>query len=387
MKGRGTCLVLGFVLLAGCRFGDFTPDAGIDDAAPIDGMIVYDASPPDASPPDASPPDASLPDAMPPDAGTHPIGPLGDGLSTLAGYSISGTVDGAREVSLFNNPVNVVVGPNGNIYVADFDGNAIREITPAGVTTTLVRQMGFARPFGMVFTETGELYVQTDRNSLNMNTGALWQVALDTGLATLVLDNSGRLRAMANLSDGTIIVGDAFNHTLQIFDPVGITLTALAGENGVPGFADGMGNLARFDRPTDIVVTAAGDILISDVDNNRIRQVTLAGEVTTVAGNGVDATVNGTALGGSLSRPSGLTLNGDTLYISSFNGGVIRQFSGGMLTTIAGSSPGFTDNVNPLLGQLYGCEGLDFVPPFLYIADGNSGEDGPFHRVRRLTIP
>ncbi len=330
--------------------------------------------------------DAGPPETMP-DAGIHPIGALTEGLSTLAGYSVPGRVDGDRDFSLFNNPVNVLIGPDENIYVADFDGNAIRVITPAGITSTLVHQAGFVRPFGMVFTDSGDFYVQTDRSSLNMDTGALWQVALDTGIATLALDDSGRLRAMAPLSDGRIIVGDSLNHTIGLFAPDSTTLSPLAGETGVAGYADGQGNHARFNRPTDIVITEANEIFVSDIDNNRVRQVTLEGDVTTIAGNGEEATTDGTALEGSLSLPSGLAVNGDTLYISSLRGGVVRLLSEGMLTTVAGNEPGFSDNLDPLVGQLFGCEGIDYVAPYLYIADGNGGEDGPFHRVRRLTVP
>ncbi len=185
------------LLFVACRFGDFTEDAGPDDAAVIDAAPpVIDASPPviDAAIPDAGIPDAAGPDAAPADAGPHPMDPLGDGLSTLIGDSTAGFLNGPREFALLSNPVNVLVGPSGDIFVADFGNNAIRQITPTGETSTLVRQPGFNRPFGMVFTPGGELFVQTDRSSLDADTGALWKVALDTGIATLELDDTGRWR-------------------------------------------------------------------------------------------------------------------------------------------------------------------------------------------------
>ena len=57
---------------------------------------------------------------------------------TLAGSFDSGTADGAGAIARFNNPVNVALGPDGNLYVCDFDNNRVRRVTPAGVVTTIV---------------------------------------------------------------------------------------------------------------------------------------------------------------------------------------------------------------------------------------------------------
>ncbi len=389
ISGKATlCALTASLLFVGCRFGDFSEDAGPIDAAVIDATPpVPDAPPPDAEPPDAGVPDAAGPDATPADAGPHPIDPLGDGLSTLIGDSTAGLVNGPREFALLSNPVNVLVGPTGDIFVADFGNNAIRQVTPNGDTTTLVRQPGFNRPFGMVFLPNGDFYVQTDRSSLDAETGALWKVDLVTGIATIEVDDSGRWRGLASLSDGRIAIGDATDFTVKIYDPVLQTITPLAGEAGVAGFGNGIGAAAQFNTIRDIVVTSDDNIYVSDAPNNRIRHVTLAGVVTTVAGNGLAASTDGVAIASSVNRPSGLALDGDdVLYIGEFNSGMIRKLSGNVLTTVAGSLPGFSDNVDPLLGQLFSAEGLDFVAPNLYSSDGNAGGDENFHRVRRIVI-
>lgn len=48
----------------------------------------------------------------------------------------SGYVDG-RIQARFNQPWGLVIGTDGNIYVADFDNHRIRKVTPQGVVTTL----------------------------------------------------------------------------------------------------------------------------------------------------------------------------------------------------------------------------------------------------------
>lgn len=74
------------------------------------------------------------------DVGNHAIRkitPTGE-VSTLAGNGAKGFVNGIGSAALFHAPVGIAVDGVGNVYVADARNNAIRQITPAGVTTTLV---------------------------------------------------------------------------------------------------------------------------------------------------------------------------------------------------------------------------------------------------------
>jgi sugar lactone lactonase YvrE len=304
----------------------------------------------------------------------------------LIGDNASGFVDGPREVALLNNPVNVVMGPSGNLFVADFDNGVVREVTPEGETTTLVQQAGFSRPFGMAVTPSGALFVQTDRNSMGAPTGALWSVAPGSGVASLELDDVGRVRGIASLSDGRLILADVFAHTLRIYDPATGSESPLAGQSNTPGYADGPGATARFNSPLDVVVGSGNQIFVADSENHRIRRVTLGGAVTTIAGTGTPGSTNGPLLTASFATPVGLALDGEAIFVSEFGSGTIRMAAAGSVTTIAGTTPGFADHSDPMLARLNVCEGLAFKTPFLYIADGNGGTDGPFHRVRRLDL-
>src|SRR5437868_15182597 len=77
--------------------------------------------------------------------------PMTNGVSTLAGYADAGYVDGDREVNLFNNPGNVAYGPDGKVYVADFDNSKLRVIDMDGNASTVIATDTFRRPFGMLF--------------------------------------------------------------------------------------------------------------------------------------------------------------------------------------------------------------------------------------------
>lgn len=359
-----------------------------------------DAGVPDAGVPDASGPDASPPDAGAPDAGADPVdaGVVTEGAVTLAGGAAPGSDDGAGAAASFDNPANVALGPDGNLYVADFDNHMIRRVTLAGEVTTLTAQADFRRPFGLLFAADGTLYVQTDANdqgAAGAATGTLWRVDLDTGNATVVLGDIGRPRGLAELGDGRLVLVDPLRHSLFLLDPsvVPAAPALLAGSNDATasGYVDATGEDARFSRPQEAVVID-GEIYVSDTQNHRIRKVTLAGEVTTVAGNGTAGDRDGALAQATFDRPYALARDGaGNLYVTELGGYRIRKLDleAGVVTTVAGTgAPGFRDAEDPLEAQFFGLEGLDVDAEglHLYVADGNRGEDDPYHRVRRVDL-
>jgi hypothetical protein len=81
-----------------------------------------------------------------------------------------------------------------------------------------------------------------------------------------------------------IIVTDWGNHAIRVVTPGGVVST-LAG-NGKAGFADGQGAAAHFKFLRGLSLVKDWSILVTDWGNNTVRRVTMAGEVSTVAGNG-----------------------------------------------------------------------------------------------------
>lgn len=321
--------------------------------------------------------------------------PLTNGVSTLAGWSDPGYVDGDRQTNLFNNPTNLVYGPDGKLYVADFDNGKIRVLDMEGNAATIISKPDFARPFGLVFVGK-TLYVGTDRDpqgnggEADLMAGTIWKVDTAAKTATAIAPRIGRPRGLAALSDGRIAIADYAHHVIEILDPASGTITPLAGSWDAKGFADGVGAEAQFAVPYALVQRADGKLLVTDWENNRIRLVGLDGKVTTVAGDGSAAFADGAMSNARFSHPQGLamTTSGD-FYITDQDNYRVRKISSDLssVTTIAGDgTPGYLDSDDKLAAQLHGLEGLTVKPDgsLIFVADGTRGTNVPYNRVRMI---
>ena len=59
-------------------------------------------------------------------------------VSTVAGSTVSGYVDGVGSVAKFNNPFGVSVDSAGNAWVAEYSNHKIRQINTAGRVHTCI---------------------------------------------------------------------------------------------------------------------------------------------------------------------------------------------------------------------------------------------------------
>lgn len=321
------------------------------------------------------------------------ISAIGGGVITLVGSDQPDLVDGERDEVRLNNPANLALGPDGNLYVADNDNSCVRIVRPSGRTLTYVRQEGFSHPFGLAFAPDGTLYVQTDgndRGGRNYDTGTLWRVDRESGHATPLARDLGRPRGLVVIPDGRVVMVDNEHHVIRVFDPSTAAISDLAGVRDTPGFAEGVGAEARFDRPYDVVVV--GDrLLVADQNNHRIRSVTFDGRVSTYAGSGEPGSVNGASATASFSRPQALAIDATgNVFVTELDGYAVRRISpDGDVTTVAGAGTGGFMDGEPMSAQFFGLEGLDVSADgrVLFVADGNRGTHDPNHRVRRVVLP
>ena len=168
-------------------------------------------------------------------------------VTTLAGEAFAaGTTDGTGGTARFNNPRDLTVAPNGDVYVADQNNFTIRRMTPDGMVTTFAGSAGeFASIDGR---------------------GSAARFSRPTGIAA---DSGGNLYVL-DLSSVRKITPDG-------------TVTTLAGKPTERGFADGAGGDARFSFPSGIASDASGNLLVMD-SSTIVRQISSDGVVTTVGG-------------------------------------------------------------------------------------------------------
>ena len=145
-------------------------------------------------------------------------------------------------------------------------------------------------------------------------------------------------------SAGNLIIADTLNHRIRRVDAATGVITTVAG-NGIQGFSGdgGPATSARLNVPIAVGVDSAGNLFIADVFNLRIRRVDAAtGIITTVAGNGLSG-FNGDGIPATSARldtPQGVALDGaGNLFIADTLVHRIRRVDAvtGIITTVAGT--------------------------------------------------
>jgi hypothetical protein len=146
---------------------------------------------------------------------------------------------------------------------------------------------------------------------------------------------------LARLADGSILVADYANHRIRRVSPNG-QITTVAGTNTTGYSGDGgQATAARLNLPTDVEPTPDGGFLIADYGNRRVRKVSPAGVITTVAGTGVSGTYGngGPATSAQLGAPTGVavTADGGFLIADAAAHRIRRVSPGGIITSVAGT--------------------------------------------------
>ncbi len=201
----------------------------------------------------------------------------------------------------------------------------------------------FHFPLGVTSDGAGNFYVADAGNNLIRKVNSAGVVTTFAGSgnqgnfnATGIAASFNNPSAVAVDGTGNIYVADAGNSLIRKITPAGV-VTTLAGNN-VPGSNDGTGTAASFNNPTGITVDAAGNIYVADSGNSLIRKITLAGVVTTLAGSGTKGNLNGTGVAASFNTPVGLAFDASgNLYVADSGNNLIRMITpAGVVSTVAG---------------------------------------------------
>lgn len=164
-----------------------------------------------------------------------------DELEVVAGNGMAGSIDGRGPAARFNNLSRIIVEPTGNFLVSESVNDAdeiyrLRRVTPAGEVTTL------------------KLHTRVD--------GELKQARIN--VSGLAVD-----------SRGTIYVADSVRHLVYRGNEVAglIDMSAWLGQEGMAGYAEGVGPQARFKFPSNMVMAGCNRLLMFDDGNRVIRQI------------------------------------------------------------------------------------------------------------------
>jgi sugar lactone lactonase YvrE len=206
--------------------------------------------------------------------------------------------------------------------------------------------------------------------------------------------------ALAVAADGTLYVSDTRNHRIRAVTPDGSVSTVAgsgpAGPEG--GFADGPAASARFFEPEGLTVDSAGNIIVADTLNDRIRRISPDGHVTTVAGLGLASRygvnaplVDGPVTQATFNDPSDVAVDAaGNLYVTDRLNHVIRKITpDGMVSTFAGCGlPGGADGIGTQAAfELPNRIAIDRMG-VLYVTEGrflDFGERTYGFRVRKIT--
>jgi sugar lactone lactonase YvrE len=118
------------------------------------------------------------------------------------------------------------------------------------------------------------------------------------------------------------------------------TVTTLAG-SGTAGAVDDQGTAASFNQPYGLCTDTLGNIYVADLGNNKIRKISPAGMVSTLAGNGLTPDADGPALSASIYAPTSVAIvGGDTnrIYVTESLGNRIRFISNDSVSTLVNSN-------------------------------------------------
>jgi len=276
-------------------------------------------------------------------------------MTTLAGSGTAAETNGTGAGAAFNGPDGICYDGAGNLYVADAGGHTIRKIVIAtGVVTTFAGIAGssgttnstllaskFNGPAGLDYdASTGNIYVCDQGNNTirKISGGNVTTLAggLTVGGTTAGSANGTGVAATFNSPNdlvadgfGNVFVADYLNSLVRkIVISTGV-VTTFAGSSA--GYLDATGTAAQLNRLGSISSDALGNLYVADLSNQRIRLITQAGVVTTIAGSGSAAETDGTGLLAAFSSPGGIDIDGvGNCYILDFQSGTtgsVRKMS------------------------------------------------------------
>ncbi len=284
-------------------------------------------------------------------------------IVTVAGNGTAGYggVGGSATAAGLSSPVGVSVDALGNIYIADAGNNCVRKVdTTSGLISTIAGTgiAGFIGdgaaatsaeldyPCSVTTDAAGDIYIADLNNIRVRKIDAVGNISTIAGngvrgysgdnmpATSTALSSPGGIALDAS---GNLYIADYGEMMIRRVNPAGTIHTVVG--SGFVGFSGdgGKADTAMLNAPSAVTVDASGDIYIADQDNNRIRKVTAAGVISTVAGNGKIGYSGdyGLATKAWLNKPTGVAVDvSGNIFIADNNNHRIREVSNSFPTEV-----------------------------------------------------
>lgn len=316
-------------------------------------------------------------------------------VTTIAGDGTDAHADGPALSAKFHTPVDVAIGADGTIYVAD--DNRIRKIvggqvsTPAGngsygIVNGPGESAEFKGPFRIVVDANSNLFVVDYEDPRIRKISPDAYVSTYAGTASPGFLNGGTLMAQFLLSmqgiaadrQGNVYIGDTFNERIRKISTAG-QVSTYAGIGAV-GFRDGDTAIAEFSYPAGLAFDPQGNLYVADAGNYCIRKITPGGLVSKFAGSGTRGSQDGNAEIAQFNRMGDMVADGKGNLFVADEYRIRKVTPGGVVSTIAGSTAGYMDGPGDIAKFLWPAGlGIDSEGN-IYVADPYS------NRIRKISF-
>jgi sugar lactone lactonase YvrE len=302
-------------------------------------------------------------------------------VSIVAGNGTQGFSGdgGAATAAELNAPSSAAVGGDGTLYIADSGNQRVRAVQAGTITTFagngtrgftgdggLATAASLDRPVGVAIDSTGALLVcdQGNERVRRISGGVITTVA-GAGLQGFAGDGAAATAAELNepsgvvaSADGRIFIADAGNQRVRVVGANGI-ISTFAGSGKAGSAGDGGPAMsAQLSRPVAVAIDSAGDLLVADEDNHRLRRIANDGTISTIAGTGTQGAApdGSVAMASAQNLPTAAAVSGFgwPILADAANGTVQILFTDGKLYAPAGLSSRTTSLTTTAPAAIYG---------------------------------
>ncbi|MCW3123222.1 MAG: repeat containing protein, partial [Flavipsychrobacter sp.] len=300
-------------------------------------------------------------------------------ITTIAGTGVSGYGGdgGPATTAQFQGVSGIAIDKYGNIFLSENTGHRIRKIDPAGIITTYAGSVsGFggdggaataakiSSPNEVAVDTFGNVYIpdQSNNRVRKVTTSGIISTIAGTSSSGYSGDGGAATNAKMFLPNdivvspsGDVYVAENINNVIRMITPAGI-ISTFAGTN-ILGFSGdgGPATAAKVHGLAGLCLNGAGEMLLCDQDNQRIRKIDASGIINTIAGTGVSGFSGdgGMATSANIKRPNKVIEDKfGNIYIADMDNHRIRKITAVPIPNVA---PAFVDGSTK---TVFACQGV-----------------------------